>query len=119
MKTKKLLVAAFIVMALLLVASCRIPDYQLEWEIFSFTPESSYVDVTYILTNVGYEKLYDTSILLVADIALSDTDNEVWTPPIDLNVGSETTQHIKIYTSGTAEDVFVGGARWDVDDSAF
>ncbi len=119
MKTKKLLVAAFIALALLLVVSCSIPDYQMIWEIDSYSVSGSYVDVTYTLTNIGQETLYDASILIALDITSSTSDIETWTPALDLGIGSERTQSLRIYTSESIEDVFVSGARWDVDDSAF
>ncbi len=116
MKTKKLLVAAFIAVALLLVASCTMPEYQLEWVVNNTSPNGDYVAVNYTLYNTGFEKLYD----VIVEIEVAYNSNEYatyWTTPVDLSVGESrnfTTPLIDI-GAGTSPLSSITGAAWNIE----
>ncbi len=123
MRIRRTFFPVIIAVALVLVAGCSIPDYQLDFTAYVSNYTSNPVTVSYTLYNAGSKDLYNVSAEVQVDAVLSTggtTAGTAWTGMRDIDAGSEVSGTMSILlasgTSYSSATAYMVSAQWDSED---
>jgi hypothetical protein len=103
-----------LILLLLLIVGCALPDYQLFFQITSWNDDAGTVTVNYELTNGGEERLNNARIRIALAEANGNVQSQDWTGYTELGVGVSKSSSIQlVYASGTFDHATVTAAGWD------
>jgi hypothetical protein len=106
-----------LILILLIIAGCSMPDYQLSFQITGWTVIGNTVTVNYTLSNIGIERLYNARICIAIAEADGTIISQEWTGYTDVGVGGSKSSSISIIdsTGGNFDHATVTGAGWDTE----
>jgi len=124
MRNKTILAAAIGALALF-ATGCRLPDYQVTFQITGTTNGPGYVDINYSMANVGHRGVTNAMIQIEYSMNMAaggTVPYSEWTMGVSISVGMTHTGYLRHYLNASFNETIlastpvIAGAGWDTNE---